>query len=215
MDDQSAPRGAAPADNNNFRGDYGSSDFDVRHNFSGYMLYTLPQIGHSMPRLTKGWEISAFGTFLSGFPFSVTACCTGPSNTGSFHERADKVGPLFTGVVQSGPRNQGIQFFNPAAFTAPVAGSFGTTQRNQFYGPAFRTVDLSVIKNTPITEKVKIQLRIEMFNIFNILNLASPDVNFGDPAFGESLSTNATATGAPGIGSGEPLNVQIALKLIW
>jgi len=215
MDDQSAPRGAAPADNNNFKGDYGSSDFDVRNNFSGYMLYTLPQLGHSLPRLTKGWEISAFGTFLSGFPFSVTSCCAGPSNTGSFHERADQVGPLFTGVTQVGPRSSGIQFFNPAAFTAPAAGTFGTTRRNQFYGPPFRTVDFALIKNTPISERVKLQVRIEAFNLFNILNLAPPDSNVGDLSFGQSSTTNATSTGAPGIGSGEPLNAQIALKLIW
>ncbi len=215
LDDQSAPRSAAPADNNNFEGDYGNSDFDVRHNLSGYMLYSLPQFSHSMPRLTQGWEISAFATFLSGFPFSAAAGNGDPSNTGSYHERADQVGPLFTGVTQVGPRSSGIQFFNPAAFAVPAAGTFGTTTRNEFYGPAFRTIDLSVIKTTPITEKVKAQLRIEIFNIFNILNLASPDANIADATFGAALSTNATSTGAPGIGSGEPLNVQLALKLIW
>jgi hypothetical protein len=138
-----------------------------------------------------------------------------PSNTGSYHERADQVGPLFSGVTQPGPLYNGIQFFNPAAFNEAAAGSFGTTRRNQFYGPAFRTIDFSVIKNTPITEKVKLQLRIEMFNVFNILNLASPDNSWGDPTFGASLSTQATGQGAPGIGSGEPFNVQIALKLVW
>jgi hypothetical protein len=42
-----------------------------------------------------------------------------------------------------------------------------------------------------------------------------PDNNVGDPTFGESLSTQATSQGAPGIGSGRPFNVQLALKLIW
>src|SRR5208282_219336 len=135
--------------------------------------------------------------------------------TGSYHERADQVGPLFQGVTQVGPRSSGIQFFNPAAFTVPAAGTFGTTTRNEFYGPAFRTVDFSLIKTTPIAEKVRLQVRIEVFNIFNILNLASPDANIADATFGAALSTNATSTGAPGIGSGEPLNAQIALKLIW
>jgi len=217
MDDQSAPRYAAPTDNNNFQGDWGNSDFDTRHNISAYAVYTVPQIGHSLPRLTKGWELSAFSTFLSGFPFSVYSGYgySDPSNTGSYHERGDQVGPLFSGVTQSGPRYSGIQFFNPAAFTVAAAGSFGTTRRNQFSGPAFRTIDFSVIKNTPITERVKAQLRIEMFNVFNILNLASPDNSVGDPTFGASLATQGTAQGAPGIGSGEPFNAQIALKLIW
>ena len=96
-----------------------------------------------------------------------------------------------------------------------AAGSFGTARRNQFYGPLLGTIDFSVIKNTPITEKVRAELRIEMFNVFNILNLASPDNSVGDPSFGESLSTQGTAQGAPGIGSGEPFNVQLALKLVW
>ncbi len=217
MDDQSAPRYAAPTDNNNFQGDFGNSDFDTRNNISAYALYDVPQLGHSMPRLTKGWELSAFSTFLSGFPFSVYSGLgyDDPSNTGSYHERADQVGPLFSGVTQPGPDYNGIQFFNPAAFTVAANGSFGTTKRNEYYGPAFRTIDFSVIKNTPITEKVRAQFRVEMFNVFNILNLASPDNSVGDPTFGESLSTQATSQGAPGIGSGEPFNVQLALKLIW
>jgi len=217
MDDQSAPRYAAPTDNNNFEGDWGNSDFDSRHNISGYVLYDVPQLGHSLPRLTQGWELSAFSTFLSGFPFSVYSGLgySDPSNTGSYHERGDQVGALFSGVTQSGPLYNGVQFLNPAAFTVAAAGSFGTTRRNEFYGPAFRTIDFSVIKNIPITERVRAQFRIEMFNVFNILNLASPDNSVGDPTFGASLSTQATSQGAPGIGSGEPFNVQLALKLIW
>jgi hypothetical protein len=54
-----------------------------------------------------------------------------------------------------------------------------------------------------------------MFNEVNILNVASPDNSVGDPTYRASRATQGTAQGAPGIGSGEPSNAQIALKRIW
>ncbi|HUI41278.1 MAG TPA: hypothetical protein VL523_04860, partial [Terriglobia bacterium] len=110
----------------------------------------------------------------------------------------------------------GVEIFNPAAFSVNTPGTFGNVKRNQFYGPSFKALDFSVIKNIPITEKLKAQFRVEIFNIFNILNLAPPDAGASDgSAFGLSSSTLATYNGAPGIGSGEPVNVQLALKLIF
>jgi hypothetical protein len=216
-DDQSAARNAWPADSNNFQGDWGNADFDTRHNLSGYLLYDVPQIGHSLPKLTKGWEVSSFWSYDSSFPFTVTSGVDN-SNTGQLNDRADQVGNPFSGVTQPGTILQagGIAFFNPAAFTVNAPGTFGNTKRNQFYGPSFKTVDFSVIKNTAITERFKLQLRIEMFNIFNILNLAPPDAGASDgSAFGISGTTRGTNNGSPGIGSGEPFNVQVALKLTW
>jgi hypothetical protein len=94
-------------------------------------------------------------------------------------------------------------------------GTFGNTKRNQFNGPRFKTVDFSVIKNTPITERVKTQFRVEMFNVFNILNLAQPDNCSCDGLANGLISSTLHAGDAPGIGSGEPFNVQFALKIIF
>jgi hypothetical protein len=69
-------------------------------------------------------------------------------------------------------------------------------------------------KNLPVTERVKAQFRVEMFNIFNRLNLAPPNgYLFG--GFGASTDTIGDYNGAPGIGPGEPFNMQLALKLIF
>jgi hypothetical protein len=78
-------------------------------------------------------------------------------------------------------------------------------------------VDLSLIKNTPLyKERVRAQFRVEMFNIFNRVNLAQPCVSIGGcSAFGASTSTIGVSYGAPGIGSGEPYNTQLALKIIF
>jgi tetrahydromethanopterin S-methyltransferase subunit H len=89
---------------------------------------------------------------------------------------------------------------------------------------AFSDVDLSVVKTTRITERVRAQLRAELFNVFNRVNLgnptflganllipAGPGVNFTLPI----TSTNGEQFGLPGIGPGEPFNAQLALKLIF
>lgn len=81
---------------------------------------------------------------------------------------------------------------------------------------AFELDDFSVFKTTAITERVAAQFRVEIFNLFNQLNLANPDGNIDDGAgFGLINATRASAAGAPGIGPGEPRNVQLALKVIW
>jgi hypothetical protein len=109
-----------------------------------------------------------------------------------------------------------VQFVNPAAFAQPAAGTFGNEKRNQFYGPGFSDVDFSIFKNTPITERVNTQFRVEMFNLFNHTNfggLASNKLSSG--SFGRITDTIGDFNGATGIGAGEPFNVQLALKIIF
>jgi hypothetical protein len=79
----------------------------------------------------------------------------------------------------------------------------------------YTSVDLSVFKNIPVTERMKAQIRVEMFNVFNRLNLAPPNgYLFG--GFGASTDTIGDYNGAPGIGPGEPFNMQLALKpQVW
>src|SRR5499427_3453440 len=97
-DDMSNARNSSPTDNNNLKGDYGNADFDTRHNLSGYVLYDLPQIGHARPRLTNGWELTAFWSYTSGFPFTVFSGlgdASSGSHTGNESDRADLVGNPF------------------------------------------------------------------------------------------------------------------------
>jgi len=58
---------------------------------------------------------------------------------------------------------------------------------------------------------------VEMFNVFNRVNLAQPNTNYssGPGAFGASTSTIGVSYGSPGIGSGEPYNTQLALKILF
>jgi hypothetical protein len=235
LDNLSTPRNNRPTDNSNIKSNYGNADFDARHNVSGYLLYNIPQFGHSLPRLTKGWELSTLVSYNSGFPFTVYSglgSTTTGSNTGNTLDFANLVGDPFRGIVQPanppGLLTNGVQWINPDAFADNAPGTFGNTRRNQFKGPRFKTVDFSVIKNTPITERVSVQFRVEMFNLFNILNLAPPGgdspvatqapaatrITDGPGSFGVIAST-LHQPDSPGLGAGEPFNVQFALKIMF
>ena len=93
-------------------------------------------------------------------------------------------------------------------------GSLGNLSRNKFYGPSFKDVDFSVFKNIPITERVKIQLRAEMYNLFNRINLASGagSVNGSNGIISDTIGD---FNGAPGLGPGEPFNMQLVGKIIF
>ena len=125
------------------------------------------------------------------------------------------IGDPFKGVSHSFSKNlascscPGVQWMNPAAFgTGPA-----NIGRNKFTGPGYGDVDLSIIKNVPIRERLKVQLRAEMFNLFNRINLASgPGSVNGD---GTVTDTIGDFNGAPGIGPGEAFNMQLAIKIIF
>jgi hypothetical protein len=114
----------------------------------------------------------------------------------------------------------GEQWVNPNAFCVPGApGCPGTTNpagdvgRNEFYGPGFADVDLSVFRVFSMKERLKLQLRAEMFNVFNRINLASGAGSVGSN--GVVGDTIGDFNGAPGLGPGEPFNLQIAAKIIF
>jgi hypothetical protein len=215
LDDMTQPNGSLPQDSFNLKGDYGNSDYDTRHSFKTLLNYDLPGASH-WKKLLNGWQLSTLLSFYTGQPFSVFSS-TDTSGTGENEQRANQVGNPFAGVNHSIVNVNGSRFeqwFNPAAFVNAPAGTFGTSPRNGYYGPGYADVDFSVIKNTLITERVKAQFRIEMFNLFNKQNLAPPS-NFIGSSLGQSSDTVGDFWGAPGIGPGEPFGMQLALKIIF
>jgi len=217
-DDMSQSRNNNPENNFCLKCDYGNADFDIRHTFSAYALYDVPNFLPKMPLLGRGWQLNTIFIVHTGTPFTAFA---GQNISNSFggSDRADVVGDPFSGVVQpaNAPDNwaNGYRWFNPAAFALPAPGHYGNTERNQFYGPGFNSVDFSVFKNTPITERVSTQLRVEFFNVFNRLNLGGPDTSVGSGSGMGLIFGTVQAGGSPGIGAGEPRNIQLALKVIW
>ncbi len=205
--------GALPQDSNNLKGNYGSSDYDIRRTFTGYLLYDIPGLSRGPRWLTHGWQANANLSFHSGLPFNIYAS-SDTSGTGENTARGNQIGNAYAGVNQSLSNHQPVQWINPNSFANPPDGSFGTIGRNVIRGPGYGDVDLSVFKNIPIKERLHAQLRIEMFNLFNRVNLAPPSGYIGG-GFGQSSDTIGDYSGSPGIGPGEPFNTQLALKVIF
>jgi hypothetical protein len=202
-----------PENSYNEREEYGNSDYDTRNTFSALLNYKIPG-AESHARLTQGWELNSGLSLHGGQPFSVVANSDELGN-GDGADRAMVTGVSAFAGVSHKIVDGSAEWFNPAAFSEPNPGQISNQRRNQYYNPGFSDVDFSIIKDTKIASRVSLQLRAEMFNIFNRINLApvgAPQTSAGGNSIG---STIGAFFGAPGIGPGEPFNVQFAGKIIF
>ncbi len=109
------------------------------------------------------------------------------------------------------PGNPG-HYIKPECFIAPTPGArLGNSGRNQYIGPGIRNFDLSLIKNTKISERFNLQFRSEFFNVFNHTNFSVPDRTSAQ-LFNQSLAPIATA-GRLNSTSTTSRQIQFALKL--
>jgi Carboxypeptidase regulatory-like domain/TonB dependent receptor len=242
LDEISQYRAAILDDAFNRKRDYGNGDFDTRHSLAASLTYAVPKAQWATgwkDYVVNGWQASSLWKFNTGQPYDEVL-------SGLY-----LVGDPFKGVSQNFDLSiPGVQWINPAAFSAPCdltkvkiaacpAGvgtdPLGNVARNKFTGPGFADVDFSVFKNIPITERFKLQLRAEMFNLFNRKNLANSvgavangpcaptlDPKAANPflcttkkGFGQVTDTAGDFQGAPGIGPGEPFNLQLAIKVLF
>ena len=100
-------------------------------------------------------------------------------------------------------RRQLINCFDASAFALPAQFTFGNGSRNILRGPKFSSTDLSFMKNVPFGGGMRLQIRVEIFNIFNQVNYNNPNASFGSAAFG-------TITGA-----GSMRQMQLGGKLLF
>lgn len=190
----------------------GNSDFDVRNTLTGYVNYLVPKFA-GPERLSKGWEINSGFSFHGGTPYTVVSA-NNPSGNGEGSDRAVQVIPQPNSGVSHSIVNGTVQWFNPNAFVDAPLNTYSPTRRGQNYNPGYSAVDVAFMKNTPIVERVSTQFRVDVFNIFNRINMAP--VGFPDAGEGGTIgSTLGPYLGNPGIGPGEPLNAQFSLKIIF
>ncbi len=200
----------SPANSYNLKGDWGSSTFDTRLYTTSYLSYETPKTKF-LPVLMNGWQLNSLVTFTTGNPINILAG-SNISGSGENKDRVNLVGDPYANIPATG--TLAVQYFNPAAFAKPAAGSFGNLGRDALYGPGFGSVDFSVFKNIPIWEKIHAQFRAEIFNLFNRTNWANPTATLTSSSFGQMTQTKNAAS-APGLGFGEPRNIQLALKIIF
>jgi hypothetical protein len=214
LDDMTSNSGTLPQNSFNLLGNYGNSDNDRRLQFNGFLNYEIPGSRLGPAWLTHGWEASSVMIIHSGPPITPKTS-SDTTGTGENVQYANYIGgdPYASGshaVVNAQP----VQWLNPAAFAAPAAGTYGTIGRGMIFGPGFAAVDLSLIKTFAIKERLRAQVHLDMFNLFNRTNLSNASGTVGSSGFGKSSGTPG-GSGAPGIGVGEPFNMQIALKILW
>jgi hypothetical protein len=173
----------------------GISAFDLKHDFVVSYNYDLPLAHLWRPnRLTSGWALSGITRFASGLP--VTFASSGDNylvqvqNNGVNATSIDMPNYDGTGYkINHNPRN-GKLYFNTAAFTPNALGTQGNSKRRMFYGPGIDNYDMALHKVTNFTEARSLELRLEMFNVFNHAQFypnGSVDGNIGDASFGQVL----------------------------
>lgn len=191
-----------PMDSNNWRLERARSSFDVRHRLSLAYVYDLPFGGGH--RWLGGWQTNGIWTVQSGRPFGVSLLSDlDRSNTGrtSFGFGAnDRPNRLASGK-QTNPVPE--RWFDTAAFALQPFGTFGNSGRNILSGPGLANLDVSVVKNTVLSERVNLQFRVEAFNVANRANFDLPDSVFGSGTYGRILSAQA------------PRHLQLGIKLFF
>jgi len=126
LDDMTQYRGTLPQDSMNLKADYGSMDYDTRHNFTAVLNYELPNASR-WRSLLSGWALSSLISLHTGQPFSVFSS-TDTSGTEEGAQRADLIGDPFA-VVSHAFNKSGVTWINPAAFADPAPGTWGTGGR--------------------------------------------------------------------------------------
>jgi hypothetical protein len=201
---------------NPLQSDYGRASFDVRHAAVLNATYDLPfgrkdASGENRwwNTVIGNWQLSGIETLVSGLPFTPQLSYN-PSNDGdSRNPVRPSLNPAFTGsIVRGGPG----QYFNPNAFIQPLANTYGNAPRNVLQGPGLAETDFSMAKKFLFTERINLQFRAELFNIFNRTNFNNPN-----PVVFTSATTvlpSATA-GVITSTSTSSRQVQFGLKLLW
>jgi len=176
---------ATPQNNYNLNAEKGPG-CDVRQRVSVSAVYSSSAVSanHLVQELTRDWRGSAVYQIQTGFPLTISVF-------GDTANAGTVVGenPIRANVVSgqkafpSGTRNA-TTWFNPNAFVAPPAYTFGNVGRNTIYGPGMQTMDLALDRGFNLTEKSRLEARAEFFNAFNHTNLGAPNRFVNTSSFG-------------------------------
>jgi hypothetical protein len=183
--------------------DSSSGDMPNVTSFTG--IYSIPAgHGHQFAStgignaLLGGWSLNAILSLQSGMPVTVTQATNNNSFAGFALQRPNIVGQP---SLPSGQRSP-AHYFNTAAFATAPQFVIGTASRNPVRGPAYRDLDMALVKHTKLWEQADLEFRAELFDITNTPAFGQPNGSFGSAAFG-SITTTTT----------DPRVMQFALRL--
>jgi hypothetical protein len=181
------------------RNNRGLSDFDRTHRFSASYIYDLPT-GGSNSRLIKGWQIAGFVQAQTGAPYTIFSAEPEGGSAAALQTLDEGSGGLFRlgfgrpnlapGATMETLTDTGERTlaFDTSQLVSPLGG-FGNLGRNTLRGGTQKRFDFALSKTTDITERLKIQLRWEIFNAFNNVNFALPVNDLQDSSVGEIENT--------------------------
>ncbi|HEY0796076.1 MAG TPA: TonB-dependent receptor [Acidisarcina sp.] len=203
--------------------DYGPAELDVPLVFTFNATYALP-FGKGRQYLGSGaagtilgnWQVNTIFVARSGTVINPTNGSNGDTaNAGGGAQRIS-----FTGDPNSGAPHKLGAWWNPSVFALPASGTYGNAGINSLRGPGYWDSDLSVFRDFPFTERVKLQFRVEAFDVFNHPNLGNPGGfsgthlnSTGNVVFNGNFNTITSTVSTAGPGANRDL--QLALKLLF
>ncbi|PYR44056.1 MAG: TonB-dependent receptor [Acidobacteria bacterium] len=187
---------------------WGPLDQDHRHRFTTSWVWDLPgqQFSGPLRWALGGWQWSGVMQYQTGRPFTVTSG-TDNSLDGIGNDRAKLTGADYSAVPTTACSNC-VWYFNPAAFATNDLGTFGNVGKGAYYGPSLHVWDMGVSKNFHFTSTSYVQVRVELFNVFNQVNFDIPNTAVNNQAtLGRITRTDP--------GSGDPRILQFGLKVVF
>jgi len=191
-------------ENSNQKYGWGNSGQDVADRITWTLNYQIPY-GNSLTgvvgALLKGWAVNTAGSWQTGIPFGATlASGVGIAGTGFTSTNPDQIG---TGRLANPTK---ANWFNEAAFVAQTPGTIGNEHPNQLFGPRLTRTDFSVFKDFSLTERLKLQFRTEIFNLFNHAEFNTPASTLNRTGVGQITSLNNNSI---------PRQIQFAAKFTF
>jgi hypothetical protein len=182
---------ATPQNNDDLNAEKGPG-CDIRQRAAVSAVYNSPTFGANrlIQSLTRDWRGSVEYQAQTGFPLTISVfgdTANAGTVVGENPIRANTTGQK---VFASGTKNS-TTWFNPAAFAAPPAYTYGNVGRNSVYGPGLQTMDLALVRSFSLPEKAKLEARAEFFNALNHTNLGTPNRFVNTSSFG-SITEVAT-----------------------
>jgi hypothetical protein len=192
---RSLPAVTPVQDSYNFRAERSLSSYDMPHSFATSLIWALPvgkgqrfvNRGGWLNSVVGGWTLSGITTLQSGIPLQMA---TETNLTGSFG--GSRPNRLASGALSGNARTL-FEWFNPSAFALPASYTFGNDSRTEpdLFSPGTVNIDALLAKQFHLTEALKLQFRLEAYNVLNHFNPGIPNTTIGDPAVGSITTGNA------------------------
>jgi hypothetical protein len=179
--------GGIVQDPNNVRGDYGPCSYDAKHLFNLSAVY-ISQFRHGRlaSALLSQWNLAPLIRYQSGLPVN-PASGKDNSLTGVGNDRPNVIS---TAAYTGASHGKIYQYINPNLFAPNAIGTFGNAGHNSLRGPGYFDVDLALIREFKLRERLTLHARAEAFNLFNHPNFGLPVANISSSNFGQITSAS-------------------------